>query len=212
MKKIIYFAALLLLSTQALMAQSEAQATAMIDEFIKMAKTNPIKADFKLSVYDSNDHVAQSQKGTFYLKKDRFRLKMDEIDIIFDGKTQWSYSASSNEVSITEPIEEELVQINPIAVISDYKDNSIIIFSRHEKSPQEDIIVMIPTIPGADFESIDVYINKQTKNLSALKMTSTSDYNIKIDFTNFQKGAVISDKTFVFDKKDYPDVYVNDMR
>lgn len=213
-KKIIYALVLICSSFHLLSAQTtDAKAAKVIDDLIKSVKNNTVQADFTLTVMDEYGDESQVQKGTFTMKKDRFRLKTDEIDIIFDGKTQWSYSSLSNEVSITEPSEDEAIQSNPLAIISAYRDNCNIIFSRHETSPSNYVVVMMPATPGADFQSIDVQVNKSNSNLASIRLTGNDgEYTVLITFTNFSKGVSVPDNAFVFQKNSYPGVFENDLR
>lgn len=58
------------------------------------------------------------------LSGENFILDLGDAKIYFDGKTQWSYSAADNEVTIFEPTADELAQSNPLQILrrlaSDY--------------------------------------------------------------------------------------------
>ena len=56
--------------------------------------------------------------GTLLLKGNQFYLNSGGIQSWFDGKTQWSYLESSEEVNVSNPTPEELQTINPYALLS----------------------------------------------------------------------------------------------
>ena len=51
--------------------------------------------------------------GTIAIKGRKFRTTMQTATVWFDGKTQWTYVKSNNEVNINTPTEGELQAINP---------------------------------------------------------------------------------------------------
>ena len=59
-----------------------------------------------------------SQQGELWLKGDRFYLNCGGVESWFDGKTQWSYVASNEEVTVSTPTPEELQSINPFALLN----------------------------------------------------------------------------------------------
>lgn len=213
-KKLVLFICLILAGLPSVYSQvaSDPDATVIIDKLLETIQQEAIKANFTLTVSDKNNETVQKQQGKFIIKNDRFVFDTDEVKVVFDGKDQWSYMASTNEVSITEPTEDEINQVNPLAVISSYRKNSIIIFSRTEQSAQNDIIVMIPTIPGAEYKTIDIQINKTSANPSYIKLAGNNNYTVEIKFSNFRKGVSVNDKTFTFDSSEYPDIFENDLR
>ena len=74
-----------------------------------------VKAEFTIRTQDG------STAGTLRLKGDKFLLETDGITTWFDGRTQWSYLASTDEVNISEPTPEELRDINPYTLLYIYK-------------------------------------------------------------------------------------------
>jgi len=194
-----------------LFAQSDKQAEKMITDFIKSVKESAIQMDFEMNVYDQENELNQTQKGTFTMKNDKFSLLMHDVHIFFDGKTQWAYVASSNEVSITEPLEDELTETNPIFILQEYQNKSTITFSSDNKSPENYIIKMVPLI-DSDFSKIVAEVNKSTKNLVSLNLSGKNGFSVSIVFSNFRQGLNISDNVFTFDKNKYEDVFENDLR
>lgn len=59
-------------------------------------------------------------QGSVQIAGTRFNMSTPQLHVWYDGKTQWTYINSTNEVSISEPTAEELTAANPFAVLSDY--------------------------------------------------------------------------------------------
>jgi len=207
-KKIINTFALIFISFQFLTAQNNAEN--IISDILINAKTNAIKTNFRLTVSEKGN--AQVTNGTFTLKGSKFVLEMDEMKAFFDGKTQWAYVPQNNEVSITEPSDQELAETNPMAILSGYKSKCNIRFSSRIKSAQNYCIEMIPKTKNQSVAKIDVQVNKTNKNLFSIKLTNKNGSTSLLTLSNFQKGVKVSDSIFSFNKNRYKGVVVNDLR
>jgi len=209
LKKIIYSLAFIFLSVPFIGAQNNAQAEKIITDLLAEAKKSAIKTNFRLVTNDKSN--SQSSSGTFTIKGNRFVLEMDALKAWFDGKTQWSYVAQSNEVSITEPTEKELAETNPMAILSGFKSRCSIKFSAI-KSATDYCIDMIPKLKDKNISKIEVQVNKSTGNLISIKLNNKNGSSTILKLTNFQKGLKVSDNTFVFNQSRYKGVVVNDLR
>lgn len=212
MKKQFCLIAVTILSVISIFAQNNKDAENIINNFIQSVSNSAIKADFVMDIADDNNTPLQSQKGTFIMKGNMFVFDMEDIQIFFDGKTQWTYMKADNEVTITEPTEEELAEINPIVVLSIYKSTCNIQFSSTEKPADSYVIDLTPKSKNADFDKIEVRAKKTNQDPTSIKIYSSETYNMFITLTKFEKNVQVTNKTFAFDKSKYSGVYVNDMR
>jgi len=146
------------------------------------------------------------------MRGNRFSLIMDDIHVFFDGKTQWTYMDVINEVNITEPTSAELAEINPITILREYQNKSSIRFSADNSHATENHIIEMTPFGATDFNRIFVQINRSTRNLSSIRLDSNQGFSVLIIFNRFQRGVNIPDSAFVFDKRNYQDVFVNDLR
>ena len=192
-------------------AQNNIDAERLIDNFINTIKTEAIRTTFNLKILGKNDVNSQAVSGTFVLKGNQFYLEMEEVQVWFDGKTQWALVNESNEVSITEPSEEELAAINPVSIISTYKKESKIQFGK-TKNEKNHIIVMTPKSKEATFTKVEVQLVKASGNLYVIFMEQKNGMNNQLTLHNYQKKVPVSQNTFVFDKTKFKGVTVNDLR
>ena len=73
--------------------------------------------------YEASDPTGKVT-GEAVMAGKRFVIVTDagDFETWFDGKTQWTYSEASGEVSMTEPTPAEIFEVNPLAIITDVKD------------------------------------------------------------------------------------------
>ena len=211
MNKFTYSIAILIFSIPGIFAQNNPDAERVINNLLNSAKTNAIKTNFKLSVTEKNALNSHSNSGTFILKANKFVLEMDETKAWFDGKTQWAYMEQNNEVSITEPTDTELAQVNPMAILSGYKLKSNIRFGK-SKSAQNYFVEMTPKQKNNDFTKIEVVVGKNTGNLVSIKMNLKNGSTMFLTLSNYQKGIKVTNDTFVFNKNKFKGVTINDLR
>ena len=76
-----------------------------------------VKIGFSVRAPEGNSN------GTICLKGDKFLLETEGMKTWFDGRTQWSYLASSDEINVSEPTPEELQSINPYSWLSLYNQD-----------------------------------------------------------------------------------------
>ena len=83
-------------------------ATEVLDKTAKQLKNSDgIEASFKATSYRGTT-TYNITSGTFYVKEDKFKMISTDANIWFDGKTQWSLYANSDEVNVSNPTEEEI--------------------------------------------------------------------------------------------------------
>lgn len=59
-------------------------------------------------------------QGSALMAGAAFAFTTPQLDVWFDGRTQWVFLHSTGEVSITEPTADELATTNPFVVLSAY--------------------------------------------------------------------------------------------
>ena len=107
-----YLLVLILFLSVSLSAQKDKQAREILDKTANaLQQAGGIRATF-----------GGTGNGTLLLKGNQFYLNSGGIQSWFDGKTQWSYLESSEEVNVSNPTPEELQTINPYALLSIYKN------------------------------------------------------------------------------------------
>jgi len=116
MKKTIIIQLLLLL-TLSTGAQNSSQARALLDKAAKVVgRKGGASANFTMSGKYGN------ASGTVSIKGNKFVAKTDQAIIWYDGKTQWTYNLSSEEVNVSTPNQAKQQSINPYNFINLYKN------------------------------------------------------------------------------------------
>ena len=210
-KRKISIITVFILSLLTAFAQSDTNAEKILTDVLSSVNKTTIKTDFKLDINDKASKQSQSTSGTITIKGRSFYIDMIDMKAWYNGKTQWAYIPQNNEVSITEPTEQELSEINPIAILSGFKSKNYIRI-RKNKLVENNIIEMIPKTKTSEITKIELQINKNPQNLVSIKLFAKNGNITLLSLHNFQKNVKVSDNYFVFNPAKYDGVIENDLR
>ena len=159
------------------------------------------QADFTLS----SDGVG-SISGTIIIKGKKFHATTPKASIWFDGKTQWTYMKSSDEVNVSTPNESQQAQMNPYKFITLYKNG----YRLGVKDQGNNWEVHLTALNrGRSIQEMYVYVSKSylPTKVRILEDRKWSEITIR----NF-KSSPQPDNVFTFNAKDFPEAEVIDLR
>ena len=199
MKK-LFFTLLSVLLPYCLSAQTDKAKTVLDKVISTLTKDGGIQIDFE-----------GTESGSIVMKGEKFYLHSGQIQSWYDGKTQWSYVANTEEVNISHPTQEELQGVNPYFILVNYQDNfdsSYKGMKQHEGKQVHEII-LVPK--GNDNEQITLWISKLNYPIY-IKVERNGKSVSEINVRNIQEQQQINDHVFHFNKSLYPNAEIIDLR
>lgn len=172
-------------------------------------KESGVKIAFSVRAPEGNSN------GSIRLNGDKFLLETEGVTTWFDGRTQWTYLASGDEVNISEPTPEELQGINPYAWLSLYDKGYKLKVAKIGNASDNTTykVVMTAMERSQDIQCIILYIEKGSFRPLKLSMVQRGSKDAVMVFINScQTGKNYADSLFVFDKKAYPTAEIVDLR
>jgi outer membrane lipoprotein-sorting protein len=154
--------------------------------------------------------IIEMNIGTLQLKGEKFVLKTDDTQTWFDGKTQWTYQAANQEVSVMQPTARELQSINPYAWLSLYKQGYDLSLTT---LPNAYEVLMQSSDPQQELRMIRLAVNRRNYLPQRINVTlrGGETHLITVKECRTQQKQ-LADADFVFDAKAYPDAEVIDLR
>ena len=182
-------------------AQTDAKAAEVLDKVLQDLSDNGIRADFE-----------GSETGFLLLKGEKFYLNNGNVQSWYDGKTQWSYVADTEEVNISHPTLEELQGINPYLILMRYKTDFNYTYkgSQTRNGVKGHEIVLTPK-HSEQSEVIRVFISK-TYHPLAMKMEQNGQTLSEINVISYKTDQKLEDGMFRFNKSLFPNAEIIDMR
>lgn len=145
--------------------------------------------------------------GTIAIKGKMFQASTPHAIVWFNGKTQWSYMKSTEEVNISTPTEAQQISMNPYKFINMYKNG----YTLGIKSIGNDYQVeMIAQNKKRTVQTLLITVNKITYKPSLIKMKYNNSWTT-ISISGFQTKN-LNNSMFVFNSKDYPQAEIIDLR
>ena len=219
--KLLIVSFLIILAGSIAFTQDDVRSKPILD---KVASVNngykTIKSDFKVTSTTSvPSDQARTESGKIMIKGTKYHLFLSNSDVVFDGKSIYTYLKEANEINITKP--EPSKKDNGDFFFSNPKD----IFKGYNKNFKSTFIkeTNLNNVPcfeidlyPIDFKTkyirIKMHINKSTYQIVDIKLFFKDGSHHLLEFTTFAPNSDLDEKEFIFDLKKYPNAEVNDMR
>lgn len=176
-------------------------------------KAGGIHAVFTVNVEEVKQKVVHSQDGQAYLKGNKFKIDVPDGITWFDGKTQWVYAKGGDEVNVSNPTGDELAGVSPSVLLNIYKTGFKLSYKGEKKEGAKTVLV-IDLIPAKvkDYNKMTVTLDKSTYLFTSVSLYGTNGINNYLKIRKLQAGVNLPDATFIFNKKEYPNVETIDLR
>lgn len=145
--------------------------------------------------------------GTISVKGNKFQAQAGNAIVWYNGKTQWSYLKSTNEVNVTTPTEAQRMRMNPYTFITMYKSGYNLAMKQQGANYQ---VHMTAQNKQRTVQEVYLTISRTTYKPSVIKMREGQTWTT-ITITNFQTKN-LPNSLFTFNAKDFPKAEVVDLR
>lgn len=184
------------------MAQNASQARKVLDKTAAIVgRKSGASASFKIASSKYNT------SGTLAIKGNKFYANTPKATIWYNGKTQWSYMSSTNEVNVSTPSQAKQLSMNPYVFINLYRSG----YGMGVKTVGNSYQVHLTATDGSrTIKELYITVNRKSYIPSQVKMKQDGAWTT-INISNFTTKS-ISDGIFTFNSKDYPSAEVIDLR
>jgi hypothetical protein len=191
-------------------AESNKKAVREVNSIVSKLKSSDLKCVFTLVYYDARQDGNDIQKGECILSGKKLYINMNGIETFFDGKTQWIYMLSNNEVTISEPTPQEMNEISPISMLDYYMEDHSVNFDSREDS-QYNIINFFPDDRTVEYFKITLKAGIKSNLPVQLIIWQRNGDTITFNWESIEKVETTKE-TFMFQQNKYPNVELNDLR
>lgn len=140
--------------------------------------------------------------------RQRYRMSSPEMEVWYDGTTQWTYAKAQKELSITEPTADELLESNPFAILSHYDK----VYKCRRLSGKGLSIEMTARSAASTVRKAVVNIDSATYLPQKLIVTLSNGRTFTASVGTATVGKELPASYFIYDKKQYPAVETVDLR
>lgn len=213
MKK-IGFAIVLALFTKITFAQYDPKALEILEAMSKKYKAIPtFEASLTSSLTNESDGVKDEFKGKVVVKGEKYKLSLEDQEVINNGATMWTYIPAAKEVTVDnfDPASDD---INPTKIFEMYKKGFKYLYlgDKTEAGVLCEEVDLVPEKRDAQYFKVKMMIVKKDKSIQSWTMFDKSGNRYKYTITKFTPNVKVDDAFFTFDPKKYPGVEVVDLR
>lgn len=213
MKKSLFTLTFILTGTL-LFAQYDPKALEILEAMsAKYKSLTSFEANLTSSLTNDTDGIHEEFKGKITVKGDKFKLLVDDQEIINNGTTVWTYLPSASEVNIdnADPDSDEM---NPSKFYIMYKKGYKYLYLEDQIDGGVlcEVVDLVPEKKDAQYFKIRMNIAKKDKSIQSWVMFDKSGNRYKYSISKFVPNVKVDDSFFTFDPKKYPGVEVIDLR
>jgi outer membrane lipoprotein-sorting protein len=213
MKKLV-FAALLMFVGTVSYSQYDPKALEILEAMSKKYKAiTAFEANLTSGMTNETEGVKEEFKGKITVKGDKFRLLLDDQEIINNGATVWTYLPSAKEVNI-DNFDPGSDDVNPTKIFEMYKKGFKYLYlaDKTEGGVVCEEIDLVPEKKDAQYFKIKMMIVKKDKSIQSWTMFDKAGNRYKYTITKFVPNIKVEDAFFTFDPKKYPGLEIIDLR
>ena len=167
---------------------------------------NDISINFEYSFHDAESGMSDITNSYAYMKGNSYIVKIDDQEMISDGKTLWTHFIDDQEVMISDVTEES--NNSPLAIIDSFTQNVNVSF---DISENDITTILIEEKEKTTFEIMSISVEKDLK-ITEISIIMLDKNIITYKIKSFKTNQDLPDSMFLFDEKIHPNVEVIDMR
>ncbi|MBP3354558.1 MAG: outer-membrane lipoprotein carrier protein LolA [Bacteroidales bacterium] len=171
-------------------------------------KSNGISAKFVINSITNGYETSIS--GNILLKGKMFAFTTDVMECGYDGETLWSYIKSNEEINLSNPDEEEIINMNPYLLFKNY--NKRFNCSYEGKKGTSETLLLTPKNSNDNIKSVKASVNSTMLFPSRIEIINKDKSQIIITISDYNSQINIKGDEFVFDARKYKDIEIIDLR
>ena len=196
-------------------AQYDPKALEILEAVSEKYKSIPVfSAKIIYSLVNEAEGINDNFEGEIVIKGDKFKLIMEEQEIVNNGELVWTYISDVNEVSISN-YDPEANDINPNRILNAYKEGFKYLYL-NDVAEGGNIYQIVDLVPedakNSQYFKIRLHVDKQNAMLKSWTMFDKSGNRYNYDVENFTTNLDPEDSFFVFDVDKHEDIIVIDFR
>ncbi len=195
-----------------IMAQGTVKAEQLLNEVSQKVKSyDNIYLDFKYVLDNKEENIRQETRGDVTLEGEKTLLNFMGITKLFDAKKEYTIVPENEEITITNPDEDEEGVITPSKMLTFYKDgyNYSWDIEQNIKGRKIQYVKLIPIDSNIEITQILLGIDIQTKNIYNLIQSDGSGTTTTFTVNSFKTNQPLSKTLFTFNESKYKDYYIN---
>ena len=178
---------------------------AVLSSFLATVEQKTLQSDFTITVSEEVN-APMNFPGKITMQGDKFLLTMFDIEAAYDGKTMYMYSAQTDELTLSNPTEQELIQANPFL----FAKTLVGVCNIVEKTSSDGKNTIVTLTPKDQSAGINRFVLKvRNEDLMPLSVELKESKKSTVLKLNNPRYVTLQPQFVIQPDKD---TYINDMR
>lgn len=211
MRKILLYTFILFTIYSGLAQTSEA-AVKLLDEVSETIATfDNLSFDFSYTLENRQENIKQETSGTVTVEGNKYKLMYLGAEQLHDGEKTYTIVPENEEITVSNPEDEEDFGINPSKLLNFYKegydyqwDIKQNIFGRTIQ-----FVKLIPSSEDKEVKYLLLGIDIVKKTIYRLIEIGSNGTRTTLTLSNQMSNMTLKEDFFKFDVSRYPDYYIN---
>jgi outer membrane lipoprotein carrier protein len=172
------------------------------------------QASFTYKIENAQGKALSTKKGTVTMKGSKYKVSIPGMEIYSDGKTNWNYDKSANEVTVKD-VDAATGEITPQKLFTNFYDKDFLYKLNGEKKEGGKVlqeIELTPTNKTRPYHKVYIWVDKASKTFYSARILEKTGNRYSYTINSLKTSSSASDADFVFNKTKYPGVEVVDLR
>ncbi len=181
----------------------------ILNKFVSnLLENSPVLIKGECKVTNEELDISENFLTTIIIDKTEYYAEVEEISVISTETEFININNDIKEITILDKADaEEEIGINPFVLLINHKEY----FDSNLKSKNGDIIILELNSKKPNlFTQVTITLDKSKNKVT--KMIFVDDNNTEYDYTISEFNKKVSNNKIKFDKKDYPNYSIIDMR
>lgn len=135
-----------------------ATAASTLDTFLQTLAAHTLHSDFVITISEGASQP-MNYPGTITMRGDRFTLEMFDMEASYDGKTLYVYSATPDELTLSTPTDQELMEANPFLYAQAL--SKVCTITEQTTAPQALTITLTPNAQSAGIQRFTLTLSRR---------------------------------------------------
>ena len=179
----------------------------VLSSFLANLETKTLQSQFTITVAEEVN-APMNYPGEIIMQGSKFHLEMFDIEAAYDGKTMYMYSGQTDELTLSNPTEQELLETNPLL----YAKALVPVCNVTERTTQDGVYTIVTLTPKEQSIGINRFVLKvRNSDLMPLSVEIKEGKNtstLKLKEPKF----VATTPEDIYILKPGKNTYINDMR
>ncbi len=210
MKKILGIFLIAVISLPVI-GQTDTKAKSILDKVSAVTKTyKTIKLTYSLSITTPEGNPI-NQKGSAYLKGDKYVIETSDQTIISNGVNVWTYIKSDNECYLSEVDEDDEDVMKPSEMLRIWEKGFTFKYMKemdYKGKKVHEINLYPKNKAKSKYHTIVIKIDKVKNQVVNVHIKGKNGSHMKYNLNKLEQNMSISDSKFIFNKAKYPGVTI----